>query len=411
MVARVTDFVITIDGSENVVARIYGLGFLESEPGISVNNLTLLEGRLPESSDECVVEQSGNNFSDIDIGATISFSKENEDYENLSDIYAVQQYTVTGIVSNPFYISVEKESANTGTGFIGAILYVDESCYSLDVYTDLYIRVADAKSLSTYSDSYEVLINEYSDRLESLGKQRSLLRYNNLLSKATQQLQESEIEYAENKATAETELADALEELNSAAKKIADGKAQLIDAKNKLAQGEQSLADQRAAYQQQINSSQAQLDAGFSNVSSASAQLDAIWQELESIAPEIEAAEEAQEGGATLDSETLAEIQQYYNTLNYHNENRAILAAQLESLNAAQAQLDAQKEAAEISFAEAEAELSGARKKIVSSEASIKNAEEELANGTAEYDTARAEADTEFEDAEKKNHRSKTGYT
>ncbi len=397
--AYVMDYVVTTDGNESLVARIYGQDLFFSDAETGIDSLTLLEGRMPEQADECLVERSGGNLVEIGIGTIIAISSENEDYQDISDTFAVQEYTVVGIVSNPLYISTENEPSATGTGYIGAILYIDESCYALDVYTDLYLRILGAEALPAFSDTYDTYIENYMEELKTIGKERSLYRYTDVLNDAIQEVQEAEIEYTQNKEEAEIELSDSLNELNEASDEIESSKTQLAAAKKELAKGEQSLADERTLYEAEVSTAQAEITDGFSQVNTALAALEENKKMLDSIAPEIEAAEEALAMGATLDSETLEKIQQYHAALDVYNESYAQLTAQLDQLNAAQTSLDAQEEAAEASFAAADAELDAARAKIKSGQASITEAEDELAEGMESFVTARLEAEAEFLEA------------
>lgn len=60
-------------------------------------------------------------------------TNENEDYNEIDDVYNTTDYTVVGVVANPFYFSKEREPSSIGNGRVGAIIYVDEASYALDV--------------------------------------------------------------------------------------------------------------------------------------------------------------------------------------------------------------------------------------------------------------------------------------
>ena len=83
---------------------------------------------MPQADNECLVERSGSYLSEIKLGTTLTVSKENKDYATIKDTYNTTEYTVVGIVSNPFYISYEREASTIGNGRLGATIYVNESC-------------------------------------------------------------------------------------------------------------------------------------------------------------------------------------------------------------------------------------------------------------------------------------------
>lgn len=182
MPAYVTDTLMSTTGNDVLATRVYGLPLknlentsdtVTTDSNPFVNRLVIVEGRMPQESNECLVEQSGGYLPDIAIGTTLTLSDENDDYENIGDIYNTKSYEVVGIVSNPFYFSMERESVSIGSGRLGAIIYVDESSYSLEVYTDLYITVTGASDMTAFTNKYETYIDDVVKKIEDTGKTRS----------------------------------------------------------------------------------------------------------------------------------------------------------------------------------------------------------------------------------------------
>ena len=85
--ARVTDVLVSSPDGDLLSARMYGMDLNDTD---SVNQLTLLEGSMPEKAGECVIENPNSSMTDLSIGDTITLS---EDTENLEDTYRQRTFT------------------------------------------------------------------------------------------------------------------------------------------------------------------------------------------------------------------------------------------------------------------------------------------------------------------------------
>ena len=187
MPAFVTDALMHTDLEKPIAVRIYGVplerlkigslqaGSPEADPlegdhlqedglredglqetgGAFLNRLELVEGRMPSSDNECLAHGTSPLSTGVKLGAVLKVAPEHQSSEDIGDIYRVTEYTVVGIVNNPFYFSWEREPTSVGNGRLDAVIYVNESCYALDVYTDLYITVRDADKLTAFTPEYE----------------------------------------------------------------------------------------------------------------------------------------------------------------------------------------------------------------------------------------------------------------
>ncbi|WP_438349315.1 ABC transporter permease [Paenibacillus sp. FA6] len=184
MPAYVTDTLMKTNSNEVLATRVYGLPSdqLTTNGEGSVNRLELIDGRMPQADDEVLVERSGVYLSEIELGTTLSVSEENENYENIGNIYNTIEYKVVGIVGNPFYFSMKQESSRVGNGGIGAIIYVNESNYALDAYTDFYMTLSGVSELDTFAKEYEGAIETMVAKLEVLGESQSAVRYADIVS-------------------------------------------------------------------------------------------------------------------------------------------------------------------------------------------------------------------------------------
>ena len=264
MPAYVTDALLETDSNGILASRIYGLPFLS---GTEINKLQLISGRMPANKYEAVVEKSLGHITEINIGEKLRISETNKDYEDIDDTYAVKEYEVVGIVSNPSYFSVEVERTGIGNGRISAIVYVDEGGYSLDVYTDFYLTLKDTSSMTAFTDEYDELVEDKVEIFESVGKKQSSLRDFEIKEEAYEKLNDAKSEYEEAKAEAEKELADA-------AKEIEDGRLELLDAWKDIEEGKIELADARITLREEVQDAERKIKEGYEELADGKIELD-----------------------------------------------------------------------------------------------------------------------------------------
>ena len=232
-----------------------------------INIPDLLEGRLPEQAGECLVEPRFLQETGLSLGDKIVLDTGTGDYE---DALVQEEFTIVGSANSPLYIGVERGSSTLGTGKVSYFILLPMESFSMETYTDAYLLLDGAAELMTYSDAYEQLVEERTDQLEPLSKERAQLRGDSIrddaqaeIDEAKQKLADAQAEVAQELADAEAELADARKELDDgwaeyqdgvdtfnreiadAEQEIADGQKELDDAKKELDDGEQELYDAR----------------------------------------------------------------------------------------------------------------------------------------------------------------------
>lgn len=158
MVASVTDTLTYINNDEQTAGRIYGLDMDD----ITVNKLELIQGRMPENSTECVIENPTSYMEEVSIGDTITISDENK-YKDT--IYAQTEFVVVGIVENPYYFCNTREPASAGTGRTGVILYTYRDAYKAQSYTDLFLLTDN--TYDAFSEEYDDYIDKVTEKIKS----------------------------------------------------------------------------------------------------------------------------------------------------------------------------------------------------------------------------------------------------
>ena len=238
-----TDATVTI-GEEEVVVKLETITS-------SINNLQLIDGRLPENEKECVVEQNFLNGSGHQIGDTIKVDVEditNDDGEKES-VLKNNELQIVGIVESPLYISTDRGSTKLGSGRIDYYMYVPKENLNASIYTNIYLTVAGAKTEETGSNRYLDKIDEVENSIDNISEERREARYNELYDSANSKIQDAQKELDEEKAKAEKELEDAQKEIDDGKKEIEDGKAEIetnrANANYQFSQAEQQIKESK----------------------------------------------------------------------------------------------------------------------------------------------------------------------
>ena len=429
--AYTIDALVPMDNQEMVVKVLSYSG--EGD----VNQPALVEGRLPEGEDECLVEPLFLELSGLSIGDTISLDTGEGDY---ADALSVEEVTIVGTANSPLYIALDRGSSTLGTGSVDAFLILPVESFTMDYYTDAYLLAEGASELETYSDEYEELVDQLAQQLEPLSKERSALRYD----EASQAISDAEDELAQAEEEANQQLTDAEAEITSSRQELDDAKKQLEDAKKQLDSGEV----QYAAGMEQLESGWRALDAASLELEDGKEQYEqgqtayqaalalyqiqaaAVERQLETQA-ELEASTQArtQATQAALQAATEAALEdplsymEVYNRV-YEETYQSVYdtayaqayaqaqenSSQWQELQTSKAQLDqtkAQLDAAKAQLNQGEIEYRAGVRQLESSQRQLEASREELDQGWEDYETGLQQ----WEDGEKAYQEGYESYT
>ena len=429
--AYTIDALVPMDNQEMVVKVLSYSG--EGD----VNQPALVEGRLPEGEDECLVEPLFLELSGLSIGDTISLDTGEGDY---ADALSVEEVTIVGTANSPLYIALDRGSSTLGTGSVDAFLILPVESFTMDYYTDAYLLAEGASELETYSDEYEELVDQLAQQLEPLSKERSALRYD----EASQAISDAEDELAQAEEEANQQLTDAEAEITSSRQELDDAKKQLEDAKKQLDSGEA----QYAAGMEQLESGWQALDAASLELEDGKEQYEqgqtayqaalalyqiqaaAVERQLETQA-ELEASTQArtQATQAALQAATEAALEdplsymEVYNRV-YEETYQSVYdtayaqayaqaqenSSQWQELQTSKAQLDqtkAQLDAAKAQLNQGEIEYRAGVRQLESSQRQLEDSREELDQGWEDYETGLQQ----WEDGEKAYQEGYESYT
>ncbi len=184
-----------------------------------LNKAEIIDGRLPESSNECVIDYLMTDKPEIGEKALFSVP------ENAEFTLKETEYTVVGYVKLPMYISTERGTTSIGNGTLSGYVLVPYENFDIDVYTDVYVKSSSAEKLNPFTDEYESFIDQKINLLEEIGK--------------------SSIENRVKKITAE-----AYEEIDKAKSELSEQRAILLESKERLEEGQISYNNGQIAVTQ-----------------------------------------------------------------------------------------------------------------------------------------------------------------
>ncbi len=417
----------------DAVAKVYSIAE-------GVNDLVLMEGRMPVVSRECVADENFLAKLGLSIGDKLPIlpSEDNED----SLIY--DDFRIVGAVRSPYYVSVERGSASIGSGSVQGYVYLKELAFNMDCYTIAYLRVQDAEELTAFTEKYDDYIEEVIESLEPLGEVRAQLRYDEIIDEAMeeiadaeQELADAEREVAEEIADAEQELADARKELDDGWREYREGVKELEDAYVELVEGEEDLEDGRKqlkegedSYEEGLKQyqdglkqyqdnaaalevSKGQIDAGLARIEEYEKNKASVQQGIEECRQQLAYLNGLQEGDQGYENKQAAidAVQAQLDSLNRDldsinaaaaaiEESRAQLNTALGQYNQGKAALDAVK--AELD--KAKAELDAGYEELQAGRSAYSEGKRKLRDGWQEYYDGLEElpnALQELEDGEK----------
>ena len=230
-----------------------------------ISTLSLVEGHMPESADECVVDAL--HFSSEDIGKTVHITDGNE--EDTLDMLAYREYTITGLVNSPLYLNFERGSTSLGDGKVAAFIYITPDGWDCDYYTEIYVDLD--RSAPIFSDEYDVIADSMEDPLTEALESCGTARYDEIMYEANDKLADAEEKLADAKA----DLADGEKKLADNEKKLTDAEKEIKDNEKKLDDSEKDLMEAKAEYEDGVAQYNSEKADAYAQLDAIKAQVDA----------------------------------------------------------------------------------------------------------------------------------------
>ncbi len=375
-------------GSSELVVKVMGIPL--GDDSNYVNQYKLIEGKFPESPNECVIEDSKMDGLNLSIGDKIMLKSGTND--DLGKSLENTEYEIVGKVQTPTYLSYEKGSSNIGNGKISRYIVIPQDNFKIPAYTEVFVTINGAKELDSFSDKYFDLVNDVKTSLESLGDERADLRYEEILNAANTKLNESKNELNKQKQLGEEKLQEAQKQLEDAEESIKNGEDELFqketDYKLTIIQSENELS-----------LAQYKIDSGKAALESAKQTLN---QEKASAETMINAAKESLVPLENSKKEIDSKIQEKENSLNNSNlteEEKNVIKNEINTLNKTRDEINTGISYINQQINSAEEKISNAEKEISSKESELKDAESLLNENKTKLENAKVEAENQFASA------------
>ena len=344
-----------------------------------INQMELLEGRLPQKTGECLADTKFMESTGLHVGDTVTVESGTED--DISDSLQDAAYTIVGTGKTTIYLSLERGSSAIGSGEINSFLVVCPEEFTLEAYTEIYVTTTQTDDKNTYGDSYQDRIDTIVSDVEGLEEEQCKKRY-----------EEVKKEIEDKIADGEAEVKDGEKKIADAEQKIADGEAELADAKQKIEDAEEELqtqSDKLSDAKQQIADGETKLADAKPKLTDARAELDKAKKEIDTKQQELyegynqykNGLDTYEDGKKKLDEtrETLKEqIEQYEQT-------KAMLPPDMQLAYEKQFEDTANEiEQNDTKLEEGKEELDSAYYQICVGELKLTDARKELKNGESE---------------------------
>lgn len=199
-----------------------------------MNKIRVVEGRMPERENECLVEASSATnklYGTFHIGDTIKLQSGTD--EALSKSLKHTKYKIVGTCYNPNYLSYEKGSSNIGSGTVNSFIYIQNTNVLKNYYTEVDVCVKGAKDLDCYSDEYFDVVDPVLKKIKKISNKQIDARIQSYQSELDEKKQEVNDKFKD----AENQFNDAQNKIDSGLSVIQSNELKLQNSKDQINQG------------------------------------------------------------------------------------------------------------------------------------------------------------------------------
>ena len=398
--------VLTRVNSTEVVLKVHSLpiAYMSDPGGDFINKVQVVEGRLPQKSGECVLEQPNNVDFGIYVGDEITVSSGTDISVTDENDGALKRDTfkVVGRVVTPYYMTFDKGTAAIGAGKINTYIMIPEEDFGFPVYTEAFITLSNAQGLDSFSNKYKSLLADALNDIENLGIDRCQVRVSEIREMATDYMNQSKEEYTRNETRYNREIADAEAELAQANEDLVSGEALLrageetfnmqveqaeksiADGKRSVAQGESQLASVRSQYNSLMSQNQDMLNM----LDNASSSMDSANSSIKDAQNSINTAL----NNPDLDPEVRSQYESLSGVINSLGNASSSLGGSMGNISGS----------AKSAISAAQSQIASIEKQLADAKREIAEGEAKLAQEKLDFAQMKAEKELELEEGKKK---------
>jgi putative ABC transport system permease protein len=117
-----------------------------------LNIPTLVDGRMPQKADECVIDHRAIKSGKYEIGQTIDLQTKENSAESL--LLKEGSFTIVGSIDTPVYLSISWSAISIGSKEPDFNIFVPMDAFSGELFSDIYLLYDRALWEFCYSDEY-----------------------------------------------------------------------------------------------------------------------------------------------------------------------------------------------------------------------------------------------------------------
>lgn len=193
----------------------------------------IVAGKVMQNDNQCIIDQNYAEGYGLEIGDSVTVDND--------DIIGTEYY-ITGFFTRADYLTGNKGSSSVGTGNIDALIILNEDQFDMDCYTSIYVMVQGAKASESYSDEYDELIDNVSQKIEDeIADVRAQIRYDEVVGEPLKELESAQDSLNKKKETYEKsvkKLEKAEKKLEKQNKKIKKAETQILEKEPELVKAE-----------------------------------------------------------------------------------------------------------------------------------------------------------------------------
>ncbi len=368
-----------------------------------INQMRVIEGRLPKQADECVIENDKIHQAGLNIGDTITFESGTD--EQLKESLKRTTYKIVGKVNTPYYLSYEKGSSTIGSGQINNYAVIPEENFKSKYLTEIYLTVQGSKDMNAYTDAYFDRIKPVKNRVTSIVEQNVDNRFEDIRKEALGKIKDARKEYDNKKVLFD-------KEIKKAEQKLVDGKEELIYGQRELDEQKESIKETFQDTKEYIRDKERDLEAGKREYEKGKAFFDMTKSEVDQLTQRLEenkkdlasALKQLEKEKVSIDEQLnnsqLEEYKKYY-----LEQRKATIESSIKVTNGLISTIDYQQSSANNKLANASNKLDESYQQMKDGEKQLADAKKKLAEGKLvsqeELKKAQLKIDQGYKDLEK----------
>ena len=397
------DAISEIDEIENTVGTYETEGKIEIDNKeiitkiMSVEKLNkpiLLQGNLPKTQNECVVEDSFLTANHKSIGDTIEVEAEKTKNDEGEEVEYLNKniLKIVGTVKSPLYISRDRGTSSLGSGKIDYYIYVPkENIKANEIYTNIYIKLKNSENYTTSSEKYEEYIAEVKEKIEAIKEEREKARHDKLVDIATRKVKEAEEKLNENKQNAQQQIEEAKQEIENGKNKIEKAEVKLNSSKKEADTKFKSAYNQIQMAKKSIFQNETQLNQKEQEAGQQITELEIKKQELQTQFDTIE--------------NNLTQLETQYNQI---KDNPNISEEQKQMLENKMQMLKQSKQTIKAGIEQINNGITTGKQEIENAKTQLQNAKNELTKKEKQYEATKTATYSSLENAKIEIEKSKT---